>query len=116
MLKVPKFRKASGAAAWIAKTITARRWTTGYMALSREGYLVDVSSPKAHKFCALGWVEKANQGHEEKVRNAVKKYMKVNGLGRSILDYNDQDAKGYKNIQKLFVGAAKILRAKERGA
>ena len=109
-IKVPKFKKASRAAAWIAKSITTKTWTQGAMARDRTGVVVDVEDPKATSFCALGWIDKADQGMEEKLRAAFRDATRCSNC---IDDYNDDSYVSYKHIRQAFRDAAKLLKAKE---
>jgi hypothetical protein len=116
MIKVPKFKKASKAAEWIASKINKNTWFKGDFAATAEDTELgtNVTHPQAAKFCAIGWIKKADQGFEGDLTASL-----CNVIGHEnvddylIYEWNDSDVKSYTQVRSAFKKAAKLLAKQE---
>jgi len=116
MITVPKFKKASQAATWIADTINKDNWIQGALAKDIDLKYVPPKNKKAVKFCALGWIQKANQKFDKKLVATLTDVLNK-GLDEEseicIEDWNDNNGCVVADVRKAFRNTTKLLAKEE---
>ena len=129
MIKVPKFKKASQAATWIADTISKKTWCKRDLARDTNNNSVKVKSPEAVQFCSVGFIEKANQGYNTQLKLALRevllhtmyskadiKEFEMTPKSIEIEDWNDEVDRTPAQVRATFRQAAKLLAIKEKAS
>jgi hypothetical protein len=104
---IPVFKKASEAARWIAATLTDGNWTQFSRAVDAEGYSLacNYDDPRAAKFCAMGWIEMADQGHEAVIIDRFEACIEP----KTVIQWNDTPHRTVEDVKSAFTKTAEAL-------